>query len=369
MNVGITGQTGFIGYHLNNYLSLKKDEISLVPFEKSFFEDPSKLKIFLSKCDILVHLAGKNRGSEKDVYDSNVKFASLLVQALEECQKAPFVIFASSSQEERDNAYGRSKKEATILFIDWASKNNGKFVSLLIPNVFGPFCRPYYNSVIATFCHQLTHNEEPKIQNDAVLKLIYVSDLVEYIYEVMKTYPNKHRLTFQEFTEIRVSEILSKLEIFKEIYLKNGIIPFLNNCFDVALFNTFRSYIEPNHFPIKNQIQSDERGDLVEVVKEKTGGQIFYSFTKPGKTRGNHFHRRKIERFFVLKGVASLKLRKIGSNQIIEYLLNGNEPSYVDIPIFYTHNISNIGETDLLTLFWTNELFNKEDSDTYFEIV
>jgi UDP-2-acetamido-2,6-beta-L-arabino-hexul-4-ose reductase len=369
MKVGITGQSGFIGYHLTNYLSLKKDEIELISFGKSFFSDTKKLRNFLLECDIVVHLAGMNRGSDKEVYDCNLRLASQLVKAFEECHVKPYVIFASSIQEERENAYGRSKKDATDLFIDWAVRNDAKFTSLIIPNVFGPFCKPYYNSVVATFCYQLAHNQEPRIESDEVLRLIFVNDLVEYIYNVIKYPSNEFRVYPQTYTEIRVSEILSKLNEFKEIYLINHTIPVLISLFDVSLFNTFRSYIDTDHFPVKSVLQSDERGDLVEAVKEKTGGQVFYSFTKPGKTRGNHYHRRKIERFFVVKGVASIKLRKIGSSQIVEYRLNGEKPSYVDIPVYYTHNITNIGETDLLTLFWTNELFKKEDPDTYYEAV
>jgi UDP-2-acetamido-2,6-beta-L-arabino-hexul-4-ose reductase len=310
-----------------------------------------------------------NRGSDKEVYDCNYQLASQLVKALEGCHVTPYVIFASSTQEEKEGSYGRSKKDATNLFIDWAVRNNAKFTSLIIPNVFGPFCKPNYNSVIATFCYQLTHNQQPRIEIDAILRLVFVNDLVEYIYNIVKGPSNEFKIYPQTCAEIRVSEILSKLNEFKEVYLKNSIMPALNSHFDVCLFNTFRSYIDPDHFPIKSVLQSDERGDLAEVVKEKTGGQLFYSYTKPGKTRGNHYHRRKIERFFVVKGLASIKLRKIGSNQIVEYNLNGDQPSYVDIPVFYTHNVSNTGETDLLTLFWTNELFNKEDPDTYYEVV
>jgi UDP-2-acetamido-2,6-beta-L-arabino-hexul-4-ose reductase len=369
MKVGITGQSGFIGYHLTNYLSLKKDEIKLVPFDKSFFSDTKRLQSFLLECDVVVHLAGMNRGSDKEVYDFNYHLTSQLVKTFEECHAKPQVIFASSTQEEKENSYGRSKKDATNLFIDWAVRNNAKFTSLLIPNVFGPFCKPHYNSVVATFCYQLTHNQEPRLEIDAVLKLIYVNDLVEYIYNIIKNPPSEFRVSPLSLIELRVSEILSKLNEFKEAYLKNNIMPVLRSLFEVCLFNTFRSYIDPDHFPMKSVLQSDERGTLVEVVKERTGGQIFYSFTKPGKTRGNHYHRRKIERFFVVKGFASIKLRRIGSNQIIEYKLNGDQPSYVDIPVFFTHNIANVGETDLLTIFWANELFKKEDPDTYCEDV
>jgi len=369
MKIGVTGQSGFIGYHLTTLLSLKKD-IQMVPFHKSFFVEDEKLEHFLSECDIVVHLAGVNRGSEEAVYEGNIELASKIVKALEKSQAKPHLIFSSSSQEERENAYGRSKKGATDLFIGWAEKNDASFSSLIIPNVFGAFGRPFYNSVIATFCHQLTHGQQPKIGVDKPLKLIYVNDLVEYIYGIIQSCPKEFRLYPQATAEVSVKDLLSSLQQYKEVYYDNNIIPSLNDRFYVCLFNTFRSYIEPTHFPIKGIVQFDERGCLSEIVKEQTRGQAFYSFTKIGKTRGNHYHRRKIERFFVIKGIASLKLRKIGSTQVIEYIINGDEnPAFVDIPLFYTHNITNIGSSELLTLFWTNELFNKDDSDTYPQIV
>jgi UDP-2-acetamido-2,6-beta-L-arabino-hexul-4-ose reductase len=369
MKVGILGQTGFVGYHLKSYLQLKTDEIQLIPFDRSYFSDTKKLQNFVLECDVVVHLAGMNRGSDDQVYECNLGLASQIVKALEKCHAKPYVLFASSTQEEKETSYGRSKKGATNLFIDWAIKNGAKFTSLIIPNVFGPFCKPYYNSVVATFCYQLTHNLEPKIETDDVLRLISVNDLVEYFHSLIREPANGFRVYPQNYTEIGVSEILLKLKEFKKIYFDEHVVPALNSVFDVHLFNTFRSYISPDHFPVKSVPKSDERGNLVEAVKEKTGGQMFYSYTKPRKIRGNHYHRRKIERFFVVEGTASIKSRRIGSDQIIEYRLDGDEPSYVDIPVFYTHNITNIGETDLLTLFWTNELFDEADPDTYYEVV
>ena len=367
MNVGITGQSGFIGYHLTNYLLQKS--FCVIPINKEDFSSNQRLCKELKNCDVIVHLAGLNRGPDNEVHDRNIQLASQLISALQESNLTPAIIFASSTQEEMDNPYGRSKKEATDLFIDWAARNKTHFISLLIPNVFGPFCKPFYNSVIATFCYQLTHNQEPAIQVDRSLKLIYVNNLVEKICELIEKTPDEHRVNLQTNIEIRVSEILSLLKRFQTEYLGQQVFPLLNQSFELDLFNTFRSYIEPDYFPIKSIVKSDERGNLVEAVKEKTGGQMFYSSTKPGKTRGNHYHRRKIERFFIIKGHASIKIRKIGSNKIFEYKIDGEEPSFVDIPLHYTHNITNIGYEDLITLFWANELFNTKDTDTFQEDV
>lgn len=367
MNVGITGQSGFIGYHLAHYLRQKN--FSVISINKEDFSNNKKLCEAIKNCDVIVHLAGMNRGSDKEVNDCNIHLASQLINALQDANLKPNVLFASSIQEEMDNAYGRSKKEATDLFVGWALKNKANFTSILIPNVFGPFCKPFYNSVIATFAYQLTHNQEPVIQVDKSLKLIYINDLVEKICELIEEISDQHRVSLQTNIEFRVSEILLLLKGFQKDYLEKQIFPLMNKSFEINLFNTFRSYIEPNYFPVKSIVKSDERGTLVEAVKEKTGGQMFYSLTKPGKTRGNHYHRRKIERFFVLKGQASIKMRKIGSTKIFEYNIVGEEPSFVDIPLHYTHNITNTGKEDLITLFWANELFNTQDTDTFIENV
>jgi UDP-2-acetamido-2,6-beta-L-arabino-hexul-4-ose reductase len=167
--------------------------------------------------------------------------------------------------------------------------------------------------------------------------------------------------------EMKVSDILARLCEFKEWYLDRHIVPNLNGPFDTALFNTFRSFIEPDHFPVYPEVHADDRGYLAEVLKELSGGQVFFSVTRPGITRGNHFHMRKVERFCVVQGEAVIRLRKIGTDQTIEYHVQVSKPSFVDIPVYYTHNITNVGTTDVLTLFWTNELFDPADPDTFYE--
>jgi UDP-2-acetamido-2,6-beta-L-arabino-hexul-4-ose reductase len=370
IKVGITGQSGFMGTHLYNFLKFKSDEIQLIPFEDDFFKDSEKLEAFVSKCDTLVHLAAMNRhGDPQVIYDTNLNLVKSLLDAIEATKTKPHIVFSSSTQEERDNLYGHSKKDGRLLFERWADVNRSIFTGLVIPNVFGPLGVPFYNSVISTFCHQLTHNENPRIEIDANLKLIYVNNLIYAFYDVIINKQNKSPYYVKHNFEIKVSDILKKLNNFKSVYLKECIIPELNNEFDVSLFNTFKSYIDKDFYPFKLKLHSDERGHLFEMLKTNTKGQIFYSETKPGITRGNHFHTRKIERFCVVKGNAVIKLRKIGSDEIIEYQVNGNEPSIIDMPIHFTHNITNTGNDILSTLFWTNEFFDPEDPDTYFEEV
>lgn len=368
--IGITGQAGFVGTHLFNLLKTKND-VQTISFEDTYFENDKLLVEFVKQCDVIVHLAAVNRcDSQEELYEINVRLVEQLIQAMEEAKVSPHVIFSSSTQEEKDNLYGKSKRDGREKFVAWAEKNNALFTGLVIPNVYGPFGKPFYNSVVATFCYQLTHTEHPKIDNDGSLKLIYVGELAEHIYQIAVSGKSQKELLLPHTTEKKVSEILMLLEIYKTQYFEQGIIPVLSSDFEINLFNTFRCSIDIQlHFPVFLKKNIDERGIFVETIKLHTGGQISFSTTKPGVTRGNHYHARKIERFVVLQGEARIQLRKIGTDEVLNFMLSGENPGYVDMPIWYTHNITNIGQTELITQFWINEMFNPEDPDTYFEAV
>jgi UDP-2-acetamido-2,6-beta-L-arabino-hexul-4-ose reductase len=371
IRVGITGQEGFVGKHLYNTFGLFPDEFLHVEFERSFFENETNLDYFVSQCDVIVHLAAMNRHESHEViYETNVNLVQKLVNALERTNSKPHVLLSSSSQEERDNLYGKSKKEGRELISNWAEKNSAIFTGLVIPNVFGPFGKPFYNSVVATFCHQVSHNETPKIDVDGDLKLIYVGELVQEIIVQIRTKNNQPKQEILHTSEKKVSEILALLQHYKSEYQDNGSIPTLSSVFELNLFNTFRCYMDiANHFPVKLMQHTDDRGSFVEIIRLEVGGQVSFSTTKPNITRGNHFHTRKIERFAVIKGKALIQLRKIGTDEVLNFELNGDEPAYVDMPIWYTHNIKNIGDDILYTNFWINEFFNPNDADTYFEEV
>lgn len=364
---GITGQSGFVGTHLFNYLNLQEN-VTCIPFNNIFFDDPETLGGFVKQCDVIIHLAALNRHIDADIlYQTNVDLVQKLIAALESEGVNPHVIFSSSTQEERNNAYGNSKKYGRSLLIDWAKKNNAKFTGLLIPNVFGPFGNPYYNSVMATFCHQLTHNENPAIDIDGTLNLIYVAELVEVIWNVIKEKIDNINYIIPATAIKKVTEILTILLRFKSEYYDQGIFPKLNDSFELNCFNTFRSYIDhETFFPYYLSQHIDDRGSFVETIKLHQGGQVSFSTTKPQITRGNHFHTRKIERFAVIKGKARIDLRRIGTDKILSFELDGEKPSYVDMPIWYTHNITNIGTEELYTIFWINEFFDPADTDTFF---
>lgn len=377
INIGITGQCGFIGTHIFNTLGLYPEKYKRIAFEDSFFNSQEQLNNFVKNCDVIIHLAALNRHNEPEIiYQTNIKLVKQLIGACEKTNSKPYIIFSSSTQEERDNLYGKSKKEGRLLFEQWALKNQAYFSGLIIPNVFGPFGNPYYNSVVATFCHQLTHNEQPKIEVDAEMKLIYVNELVQIIINKIDDFANnKIQNNIETFfvphsSTIFVSELLKKLIAFKENYFENGIIPCLDNPFERNLFNTFVCYIDHStFFPFHLKCNTDDRGTFVETIKLNSGGQVSFSTTKPGITRGNHFHIRKAERFAVIKGKAKIEFRRIGTDKIFSFYLDGDNPSFVDMPVWFTHNITNIGEEDVYTIFWISEHFNPNDPDTFFETV
>lgn len=374
IKIGITGQAGFVGTHLYNMAGLYPEQIERIPFEDAFFEDRDRLNGFVRQCDVIIHLAAMNRHPDPQVlYETNLRLVQQLITAMETEKVTPYVLFSSSTQEEQDNEYGRSKREGRALLEKWAERNGASFTGMVVPNVYGPFGRPGYNSFIATFCHKLTHGEQPEILVDSDVRLIYVGSLCQHILEKIFR-KAQHAQPVVERTEIpydfekKVSAILTLFENYKTLYFDQGIIPALKDRNEVNLFNTFRCYIDlSGHFPVKLTQHADPRGVFVETIKLGVGGQVSFSTTVPGITRGNHYHTRKIERFTVIKGSARIQLRKIGTAEILNFDLDGSEPAYVDMPVWYTHNITNTGTEDLYTQFWINEWYDPEDGDTFFE--
>jgi UDP-2-acetamido-2,6-beta-L-arabino-hexul-4-ose reductase len=367
--VGITGQAGFIGTYLFNTLGLNK-EVERVVFEDCYFDDASFLRDFVRRCDVIVHLAAMNRHEDpRVIYETNIRLTRQLIEAMEAEGVTPRVIFSSSTQEELDNLYGKSKREGRELLEAWARRQGGSFTGLIVPNVFGEFSRPGYNTFVATFADKLVRGEHPRVQVDGSMKLIHVSSLCRFIISRFDARGIERVEAPRDF-EKKVSGILAMFEGFKDLYLDRGIIPVLKDRDEVNLFNTFRSFIDHgSFFPVKLVQHEDERGRFVETIKLGVGGQVSFSTTVPGVVRGNHYHTRKIERFTVIRGKALIQLRKIGSPEVLNFYLDGNEPGYVDMPVWYTHNIKNVGKGELYTQFWINEWYDPGDGDTYFEIV
>ena len=371
LKIGITGQNGFLGTHLFNTLGLDPQNFITINFNRNFYADSNLLDQFVSQCDIIVHLAAINRHDDSNyIYTTNINLVNILTESLERTKSKAHLIMASSTQEDRENAYGLSKKEGREILANWSKLNGNIFTGMIIPNVFGPFGQPFYNSVIATFSYQLTHSEIPKIEVDSELNLIYVGELVSEIITLIKNQVHNPIHVVYPTSTYKVSQILVFLNYFKTHYIEKGEVPKFNTSFELNLFNTFRSYLDIDlHFPVNYKKNSDERGSFVELIRSGGAGQVSFSNSFPGITRGNHFHTRKIERFAVIKGKALVQLRKIGTDKIFDLYLDDSKPAYVDMPIWYSHNITNIGDEDLYTVFWINEAYDPSDPDTYFEIV
>ena len=371
MKIGITGQNGFIGWHLRHTIKyVFKDDFQLISFERDYFLNSDRLDNFVSECDVIVHLAGVNRDKDEDeISKTNKALSQKLTESISRVNFNGKLIFSSSTQEGNKNSYGASKKAVREIFFKASKELGFQFTGLIIPNVFGPFCKPNYNSFIATFCFKIINKIKPKITEDNEVELIYVGKLVEEIIRSFKNPPNQNqRLASQQI--IKVSKVVQNLELFHKKYIEKGEIPSLDSNFDIQLFNTFRSYLKhEDKGPIRHKKNSDHRGNFSEIIRTQSGGQFSYSTTQSNKFRGNHFHTRKVERFSIIQGDALIQLRKIGSKKVYDFILNGEDPSYVDMPIWFTHNITNIGNKPLITLFWINEPFDEKDTDTYFEIV
>ena len=376
IKVGITGQSGFLGYNLYNELILNNQIFSLITFSKSCYEDRPSLLEFVSTCDVIVHFAAVCRcKNPEEVYSVNMKLVESLISALVETNSIPYLVFSSSIQENDNSWYGKSKRDGSELFHLWATTYGASFSCLILPNIFGPFCKPNYSSFIATFAYKLTHGEEPIVITNNRVKLLYVRSLCKYlISKIISVINGNEQIVekdiIEQEVEYQVTDILDKFLYYKISYLQNGIFPILKDINETNLFYTFISFIDlRTFFPVLLNNHVEDRGTFVETVRSEIGGQVSFSLTKPGITRGNHYHTRKIERFIVLKGNALIQIRKKSSKQIFEFILDGDSPSYVDIPIWCVHNIKNIGTVELVTIFWTNEFYNSGDPDTYSENV
>ncbi len=357
MVVGINGSYGFIGYHLWVYLNYKCNDVEVIRLSKTLKNDLNSLK----KCDVIIHMAEKNRGYPSQLYKDNKKSAKHLVEMLDKVGNKPTIIYTSSTHENDDDLYGLWRRENNEMFNKWADD----FKSIKLPNIFGPFCKPNYNSFIATFCDKIIKNESLDIKDNQV-NLLYVQNLCYQIYEVIKN--KRTHIICDE--SVSVKYIYEKLLYFKASYFELNKIPHYKNELELNLFNTFRSYIPKPNRLLNIDTYDDDRGRLSELVVFKNEGQVFFSTTKPTVVRGNHFHTNRIERFCILEGEALIQMRKIGTDKIIEYKIKGTDNKVIDMPTFYTHNLTNIGKTNLVCCFWMNDVLKEQTiDDTIFELV
>lgn len=365
IKVGITGIDGLIGWHLRSFLHGQKG-IELRGADKPEFADKELLLKFVSGCDVIVHLAGLNRGDEAEVARANVEITNTLLGACRAAGARPHIIFSSSTHIYRDTPYGKSKRGCTELLRAWAAENKTVFTNLILPNVFGEGGRPFYNSVVSTFCSQLAEGQKPEVITDSEIELLHAQSVAREIFALINK-PVDGDLPLAG-GKILVSQLLAKIKTMAESY-SGHVIPDLRTPLDLAVFNTYRSYLFPEKVPVAIDLKTDARGYLFEATKSLNGGQTFISSTVPGITRGNHYHTVKMERFLVIKGKACVRVRKLFSDKVHEFFVDGGKPEYIDMPALHTHNITNTGDGELITMFWSNEIFDPANPDTYQETV
>lgn len=367
MNTAITGGHGFLGWHTAVRMHALH-EAEALRLGRDDFENVARLAERLKHTTAVVHIAGVNRAStESAIEDGNVRAATVLADALRQNGAPTHIVYANSIQAGTDSAYGRGKRRAGEILCAVSSELGGTYVDVRLPNLFGEHGRPGYNSFVATFCHLLATGGSPTVQLDRPVPLLHAQRAAEILLQAAAVPADA--VIEPDAPVHTVGSVLATLERFATAY-RDGEIPALADAFEVDLFNTYRSYVFPSAFPHKATVNADTRGELFETVRMLGGtGQTFISTTRPGVTRGEHYHLRKIERFFVVSGEAEIALRRVLGDEVTIFRLSGREPAFVDMPTMWVHNITNVGDADLITQFWADQLHNPAAPDTYWEDV
>ena len=360
MNIVLTGSAGFLGWHIRCALFAEGHHVEA--FDRSrFWSD--ELASAVQTADAIVHCAGVNRGTDAEVREGNREVAQRLADVYSSQRSSAAMIYLNSTHIDRGSVYGDVKAEVADTLAKVATN---AFADLVLPNVYGEGGRPYYNSVVSTFCHQIASGLDLTINDDAPMDVIHAQDVADVVLKVIAEKRNGQlRVTG---TSTSVVEIANTLLRIHENYRAN-VLPSTDDVYMRSLFNTLRSYGIPHMNVHSLDPRRDDRGHLIELVKTGSGGQLFVSWTKPGITRGNHFHRRKIERFVVMEGRARIRLRKMFTDEVVSVEVRGESPISLDIPTLHTHELTNISDTVLLTAFWTDEIFDSSKPETYAEVV
>ncbi|MCM3722108.1 capsular polysaccharide biosynthesis protein CapF [Solibacillus isronensis] len=366
MKILVTGANGFVGKNLVAELkNIGDNEI----FEITRESDYSLLEKYTKECEFVFHLAGVNRPKDEDEFmKGNFGLSSQLLQLLKKHKNKAPVLLTSSIQAEKDNPYGRSKKAGEDLLFDYFKETDVKVYVYRLPNLFGKWSKPNYNSVVATFCHNIAKGADIQINNpDTELNLCYIDDVLEEFLRALEGKPTMQGdfCIVSETHNIKLGELGDLINGFKKSR-KNLSIPNMENALTKKLYSTYLSFLPEDQFSYDLKMNSDHRGSFTEFMRTPERGQVSINVSKPGITKGNHWHHTKNEKFLVVSGEGLIRFRKIDSNKIIEYRVSGKNLQVVDIPTGYTHSIVNVGENDLVTVMWANECFDPEKPDTYF---
>ena len=365
MKILVTGSNGFIGKNLVSQLALKGYD-TIYSYDMENTKD--HLNSFTKDCDFVFHLAGVNRPEiESEFIKGNFGFTSVLLNSLKENDNKAPVLTTSSIQALQDNPYGKSKKAGEVLLFEYEKETGTPVYVYRLQNAFGKWCRPNYNSVIATFCHNIANNLPISINDqEALISLVHVDDIVNTFLSAMegKEAPAKDGFFYvKEVYPRKLGEIADLILSFRES--RNSLfVPNMADSFIAKMYSTYLSYLPEKEFSYSLKMNIDQRGSFTEFIKSVEHGQVSVNISKPGVTKGNHWHHTKNEKFLVVSGEGVIRFRKIDEDDIIEYRVSGEKLEAVDIPPGYTHNITNLGDTDMVTIMWANEIFYPENPDT-----
>jgi UDP-2-acetamido-2,6-beta-L-arabino-hexul-4-ose reductase len=363
----VTGASGFIGKHM--CLALRRSgDFDVIEYNSG--NDPSELPGMVSRCEFIIHLAGVNRPKdESEFLTGNADFTRELCDVVAKDGRRIPIAMTSSIQAERDNPYGHSKKMAEDHLIEHHRASDAPVYLYRLPNVFGKWSRPQYNTVVATFCHNISR-DLPVTMNDpsAELKFVYIDDVIRELVRLTRNHGDMDGGIHREVTpvlHITLGALHDKIVSFRDCR-DTSMVPDLEDPLTKYLYSTYLSFLDNNDFARPIDLKTDNRGWLFELVKSKAFGQIFVSKTKPGITRGNHYHDTKVEKFCMIQGQGVIRFRNVLGVDVIEYAVDDKEIKLVDIPPGLTHSIENTCDTEMLTLFWANEIFDSERPDTHF---
>lgn len=365
MRIAVTGADGFLGWHVRCALKARGDEI--VTVGRRVTAESSELDMAVKGVDAVLHLAGVNRADDSALRTENLSLAQEITASLDRTGGRPALVYANSIQSGNGTAFGDGKQAAAEHLSSWGAANGAAVTDVRLPNLFGEHGRPHYNSVVATFCYELSRGRLPRVDEDREIPLLHVQDAVS---EMLAMAERAHSgAVMPQGRPTAISTLLIGLTEFKDLYAM-GDIPDIADSFDLALFNTYRSFCFPDLFPIYPTLRTDDRGHLFECVRGHGGqAQVFCSTSLRGTTRGEHFHLRKVERFLVLHGTAEIMLRRLFDNAIVRFSVSGERPAMIDMPTMWAHSITNTGSGELMTMFWAHEILNLQNPDTYPEPV
>jgi UDP-2-acetamido-2,6-beta-L-arabino-hexul-4-ose reductase len=361
----ITGGRGFLGRNLADHLLERKDCVTTILGREDSAED---LRNWLLEADVVFHLAGVNRPQNPaDFERGNAGLTEQLCQFLRKSRRTPKIVFSSSIQAELDNLYGASKAKAEEALQTFAAETGACVRIYRLKNLFGKWCRPNYNSVTATFCHNIAKDLPISVSDPArEVEMSYVDDVVSaFLAEIDGQQAGGEAGAEIPSYRIQLGDLAGRIQAFHEMRT-TLTLPDFSDWFNRALYATYLSYVAPVARGYNLEIKSDARGSLAEFIKEKHFGQIFVSRTKPGVTRGNHYHHTKTEKFFVVEGDGLIRMRSVEGGPVEAYSVTGSAYRVIDIPPGFTHSIANVGTKEMVTLFWSSEMFDPNRPDTYY---